>query len=209
MRFEILAQAMTGVCDVYMLQPPMADPIKRIADLAVLYADRIQQQGGAPPYVAGFSVGGIAALETARILEKRGFALRGLILIDTVFPKAVWGGMFYWHVFSWLVRRLRIQDLSINGRRLGAMFEDSGLVGQVTAMSGYRASAYGGRTYLIKTSGLSRWHRALFGSWRKMQGERLFERQVPGLHGSIFEASKVGELAAVLTDMVGETARAA
>ena len=207
MRFETLAQAMAGVCDVHMLQPPIADPIRRIADLATLYADRIQQQGGAPPYVAGFSVGGIAALETARLLEQRGVALRGLILIDTVFPKAVWGGMLYWRVFRWLVRRLRIQDLSINGRRLGAMFEDFGLVGQVMAMSGYRAAAFGGPTFLIKTTGLSRWHRALFGSWRKLQGERLSERQVPGLHGSIFEARKVGELAAVLTDIVRETGR--
>ena len=202
MRFQTLAQAMTGVCDLRMLQPPLAEPVRRIADLAALYADRIQAQGAPPGFIAGFSVGGIAALETARLLQQRGAPVRGLILIDTVYPKAVWGGTFYWRVFSWLVRNLRIQELSINGRRLGAMVNDPGLVGQVMAMSGYRARAFQGPTVLIKTSGLSRWHRALFGSWRKLLGPNLSERQIAGLHGSIFASRHVHELATLLARIV-------
>ena len=202
MRFQTLAQAMTGICDLRMLQPPMERPVKRIADLAALYADSIQAQGAMPGFIAGFSVGGIAALETARLLRQRGVPVPGLILIDTVYPKAVWGGTFYWRVFGWLVRNLRIQDLSINGRRLGAMFNDPGLVAQVMAMSGYRVAAFPGPTILIKTSGLSRWDRALFGAWRKLMGNNLSERQIAGLHGSIFESRNVGELAALLAGIV-------
>ena len=131
--------------------------------------------------------------------------MRGLILIDTVYPKAVWGGTFYWRVFGWLVRNLRLQDLSINGRRLGAMVNDPGLVGQVMAMGGYRAAAFQGPVVLIKTSGLSRWDRALFGSWRKLMGRNLVERQIAGLHGSIFEARNVHELSALLAGIVRDT----
>ncbi len=206
LRFQTLAKAMAGVCDVRMLQPPTAGPVRRIVDLAALYADTIQAHGKAPAFVAGFSVGGIAALETARLLTQRGAPVRGLILIDTVYPKAVWGGTFYWRLFSWLVRNLRIQDLSINGRRLGAMVRDPGLVGQVMAMSGYRAASFAGSTVLIKTAGLARWDRALFGSWRKLMGPQLVERGIAGLHGSIFEAANVGELASVLTSIVADPA---
>ena len=75
------------------------------------------------------------------LLEQRGAPGQGLILIDTVYPKAVWGGTFYWRLFSGLVRLLRLQELSINGRRLGAMVKDAGLVSQVMAMGGYRVAA--------------------------------------------------------------------
>lgn len=202
MRFQNLADAMRGTCDVRMLQPPVGQPLKRITDLAGLYADAIQALGLQPGFIAGFSIGGVAALETARQLEQRGLLVRGLVLIDTVYPKAVWGGTFYWRIFGWLVRHLRIGDLSLNGRRLGAMFNDPGLSGQVMAMAGYRPGLFSGPTILIKTAGLSRWHGMLFRSWRKLLGFRLSERQIAGLHGSIFDASSVATLAALLADIV-------
>ena len=204
MRFQNLAQAMAGVCDVRMLQPPAGERIRRITDLAGLYADAIQAQGLQPGFVAGFSIGGVAALETARQLEHRGVPVRGLVLIDTVYPKAVWGGTLYWRLFSWLVRHLRIGDLSLNGRRLGAMVNDPGLSGQVMAMAGYRTGVFGGPVVLLKTAGLLRWHGMLFRSWRKHLGAKLSERQIAGLHGSIFDAASVDVLAGVLADIVKE-----
>ncbi len=202
LRFQTLADALGGNCDLRMLQPPQGPtPFRRIKQLAEMYADSIQAQGQAPGFIAGFSIGGIAALETARLLEQRGVPPRGLILIDTVYPKAVWGGTFYWRLFSGLVRLLRLQELSINGRRLGAMINDAGLVAQVKSMGGYRVGAFGGSTTLIKTSGLLRWEKPLFGSWSKLLGERLHERRVAGLHGSIFAAGQVRDLAMVLTDI--------
>jgi len=200
LRFQTLARALDGVCDLVMLQPPTDKAFKRIKDLAAMYADAVQAHGGGPALVAGFSIGGIAALETARLLEQRGSPVRGLVLIDTVYPKAVWGGTFYWRLFSGLVRLLRLQELSINGRRLGAMVKDAGLVSQVMAMGGYRVAAIVAPTTLIKTSGLLGWERPLFGSWKKLIGENLQERRVAGLHGSIFGSSQVGDLAVVLTD---------
>ncbi len=203
LRFRTLADALGGDCDLRMLQPPAGTGgFTRIKQLAVMYADSIQAQGAEPGFVAGFSIGGIAALETARLLEQRGAPPRGLILIDTVYPKAVWGGTLYWRLFTGLVRLLRLQELSINGRRLGAMVNDAGLVAQVKSMGGYRAAAFNGQTTLITTSGLLRWERALFGSWKKLQGDRLQTRRVAGLHGSIFSAGQVRDLAVVLNDIV-------
>ena len=195
MRMHNLARAAAGFCDLSMLQPPLKDLPARIVDLGQLYVQEILARGGRPCFVGGFSVGGIAALETARLLQAKGVQVLGLILLDTVYPKAVWGGTFYWRVFGWLVRHLRIQDLSLNGRRLGAMFNDQGLVGQVMAMRGYRAHAFAGKTYLIKTIGLTRWHGMLFRSWRTLMGSRLSEHRVAGLHGSIFESANVAGLA--------------
>ena len=202
MRFQTLAEALAGVCDVRMLQPPVGEPFRRITDLATRYAEAIEALGLQPGFVAGFSIGGVAALETTRRLEARGVPVRGLVLIDTVYPKAVWGGTFYWRVFGALVRLLRIGQLSLNGRRLGAMVNDTGLSSQVMAMGGYRPGTIAGPTVLIKTTGLSRWHHMLFGSWRKRMGERYSEREIAGLHGSIFDASSVGVLASQLADIV-------
>ena len=205
LRFQTLADALGSRCDLRMLQPPSDKGFKRIKELATMYADCIQAQGGTPGFIAGFSIGGIAALETARLLEQRGTPPRGLILIDTVYPKAVWGGTLYWHLFTGLVRLLRLHELSINGRRLGAMINDAGLVAQVRAMGGYRAGTFQGPTTLVKTSGLLRWERPLFGSWRTLMGERLQERRVAGLHGSIFGAAQVKDLALLLVDITRRT----
>jgi len=202
LRFQALADALGGNCDLRMLQPPAgAKRFKGVKELAVMYADSIQALDTKPGLIAGFSIGGIAALETARLLEQRGVPPRGLVLIDTVYPKAVWGGTLYWRLFTGLVRLLRLHELSINGRRLGAMVSDAGLVAQVKSMGGYRAGAFNGQTTLIMTSGLLRWKRALFGGWHKLMGPGLQERRVAGLHGSIFSAGQVRDLAVVLIDI--------
>ncbi len=202
MRFQVLAQALQDTCDVRMLQPPMGQPITTISDLAHVYADLIESQGLLPGFIAGFSVGGITALETACLLQQRSLPVQGLVLIDTLYPRVIWGGTLFWRLFVWLVRKLRLGALVINGRRLDALVNDSALVGQVTAMSGYRPRVFVGRTLLIRTSGLARWDRLFFAPWRKLLRNNLSEQLIPGLHGSIFEAKQVPELASVLRDVV-------
>ena len=93
----------------------------------------------------------------------------------------------------------------MNGRRLGAMFSDPGLVVQVMALAGYRPASIKGATLLIKSSGLASWSRWLFRPWRKLLAESLSEHQIPGLHGSIFENGNVGELAAVIASRLDST----
>ena len=206
LRFQNLARALGNACDVHMLQPPFTEPIKTVHDLATLYADAIQAHGKQPGFLGGFSVGGVAALEAIRLLRQRGFPVRGLFLIDTTYPASRLGGMAFWRFSGWLVKRFRIQELSLNGRRMGAMFNDPGLVSQVMALKGYRPAAYDGPTLLLKSSGLSSWSRWLFRPWRRLMPKHLYENQIRGLHGSIFEPGNVTELAMVIADSMGKAA---
>ena len=203
MRFQNLARAMANTCEVRMLQPPSASTITTIADLATLYVSSILKEGRGPCYVAGFSVGGLAALESSFQLQRTGIEVKGLILIDTIYPSRLWGGTLFWKLLGWLVRTLHIQDLSMNGRRLGAMLNDPGLVGQVMAVSGYRASAVTGQIHLIKSTGLATtWNRLLFSGWHGQLGQRLVEHTVNGLHGSIFDDRNVVELGKTIADVM-------
>ena len=205
MRFQTLARAVDNTCDLHMLQPPSASTVTNIHDLATLYAEHIAANGSQPCYLAGFSVGGLAALETARQLQQRGLNVSGLFLIDTIYPSRLWGGTIFWRLLGWFVRTLHIQDLSMNGRRLGVMLKDPGLVGQVMAVSGYRPTAFTGPTLLVKSSGLAKWQRLLFSGWRHLAGMRLSEHEVRGLHGSMFEAANIGELAGAIADQIAAT----
>jgi syringomycin synthetase protein SyrE len=202
LRFQALARVLEQAFDVYLLQPPDDVAAPTMGDLADLYADRIHARGGAQGYLAGFSVGGIAALETARRLQERGVPALGLILIDTVYPSAFVRACSLWRLFGWLTSRLHIQELSINGRRLGAMFSDPGLTAQVMALRNYDPTPYSGQTLLIKSSGLINWERWLFRRWRRLMIEGLTEKEAPGLHGSLFESGNVDTLAAVLASLV-------
>jgi amino acid adenylation domain-containing protein len=203
LRFQSLAQALDGRFDLHMLQPPDAASVASIGDLADLYAERIVARGDSPGYLAGFSVGGIAALETARRLRERGLAVNGLVLIDTVYPSALVRAWRLWQGFGWLTRLLHVQELSMNGRRLGAMFSDPGLVAQVMALGGYCPAPYEGTTLLIKSSGLANWQRWLFRPWRGLLARgQIAEAESPGLHGSLFDPGNVGALAARLAAML-------
>lgn len=203
LRFRQLGQALGAAGNLYMLQPPALDEGYAIADLARRYAARIAARQPAALSLAGFSVGGIAALETARLLLAEGVPVRTLILIDTVFPNALLRATWLWRVLGWLVRHLHLQELSMNGRRLGAMFGDRALVAQVMALGAYRPLPFPGATVLLKTSGLSGWERWLFRPWRRILQGGLREQQIPGLHGSIFESERIGALAAVLARELG------
>ena len=198
LRFQNLCRSMGSGCNVSMLQPPMDRRIQSIGELAALYADEIERQHPHGGYVAGFSVGGMAALETARLLKQRGWPVLGLILLDTTYPNSWLGGIAAWRALGWLVRHLHVQELSMNGRRLGAMFNDPGLVAQVMALRGYRPAAFDGPTLLVRSSGLGYWDRWMFRPWRRLMGARLGEVQVPGMHGTVFDAQHVGDLAAAL-----------
>jgi amino acid adenylation domain-containing protein len=198
-RFQNLADALGENCDLYMLQPPTGKPVLSISGLAVDYAEQIMAHGR-PGVLAGFSVGGIAALETARHLQLRGFPVPRLCLVDTVYPGRLLRSAIFWKSLGWLARHMNAHELSMNGRHLGALFSDPGLLAQIDAMADYRLDSYSGVASLIKSSGLVRWERWAFRPWRK-QMERPFEEvQIQGLHGSIFERDNIQGLARSLLD---------
>lgn len=198
LRFQALARALGSGYRVYMLQPPLDNTREAVIstpDLALRYAELLATRYE-PGYLLGFSVGGVTALETARQLEAQGFPALGLVLLDTIYPHRVLGGVWLWRALGWLVRVLHLQDLSVNGRRLGALFSDAGLVGQVMALEAHTPQPVRGRTLLLKTSGLARWDRWFFRPWRCLfQEHGLQEDVVQGLHGTLFEAPNLPTVA--------------
>ncbi len=211
LRFQALAQSLSPHVAVQMLQPPPDLKNPSLADLAQAYADHIEQHSAAlaqtqtqthtqtqPLLLAGFSVGGVTAVETARQLRARGLPVKSLVLIDSVFPRWMFRQAWLWRLGGWLSRHLYIQELSLNGRRLGAMFNDAGLISQVLALQHYRVLPLSGAVTLIRTSGLASWQRWLFGPWLKQLSPRLVVTDIQGMHGSIFEPALVGGLAKTL-----------
>lgn len=201
-RFSSLARALGSPFEITMLQPPGTREFRTPQELAAIYTERIVGQaataGYVAGYVAGFSVAGIVALETYRQLKQRGVAVRGLILLDSVYPGTFFRTARLWRCCDWLVRVFRLHDLSLNGRRLGSLFSDPALVAQVQAIADYRPAPLAEPVALIKSAGLLFWDRWAFSGWRRLFGKNLQEYVIPGMHGSIFEENNVGQLAAVL-----------
>ncbi|MCV2352100.1 non-ribosomal peptide synthetase [Paucibacter sp. Y2R2-4] len=197
LRLQNLAAALQGEAKLFMLQAPLEPPPATMKEFASLYADAIEAQAphSGPTFLAGFSVGGVSALETARELQRRGHPPLGLMLLDTIHPDAVFGGAASWRTLGWLVRKLHMQELSMNGRRLSAMFSDPGLISQVMALRGHQCQAFEGPVLLIKSSGLAGWNRLLFQAWHRMMPRQLSTQTVTGLHGSIFEPGHAQDLA--------------
>ena len=187
-RLQNLAKALGESCDLYMLQPPINAEIHKVEDLAVLYAEKITTCGR-PGYLAGFSVGGVVAVETARILEKSDTTrlMLKLILVDAVFPGRLIRSAALWRILGFLARKPSIQSLTLNGRHLGGLFSDAGLVAQITAMRTYRPNPIDVQSVLVRSRGMMRWERWAFHPWRKVIPELAETAWVDGMHGSIFE----------------------
>ena len=200
LRFQALADRLGPHFDIYMLQPPQeaGKTLANLTDLADLYARQILDRKPASVCLAGFSIGGVTALETARRLRAEGMRVGLLALIDTLYPNAFLRARRFWQLSGWLIRRLHIQELSMNGRRLGALFSDAGLLVQVEALARYVPRPYDGPALLIRSSGLLAWQRWLFGPWRRLMTDGFAETETPGLHGSLFEPANLGALAEIL-----------
>jgi syringomycin synthetase protein SyrE len=127
-----------------------------------------------------------------------------LLLLDTVYPGRLLRGASLWRILGWLARNLNVQELNMNGRHLGAMFSDPGLLAQIKAMAGYQPLEYLGQVTLLKSSGLLSWERWFFRPWQKIMTRTIKQVQIPGLHGSIFEQSNVEALSTTLREILRE-----
>jgi amino acid adenylation domain-containing protein len=209
LRIRNLAQALAGVCSVRMLQPDdnrlksNGDFEKLSSDYAQAIRERMKGTDAPPPWIAGFSVGGIAALETVRHLDADGICYGGLILIDTVHPDRLWGGRLGWKLAAWIVRILGLRSLILNGRHLEAMFNDPGLNWQIDALRGYAPKPGPSTASLIASSGLAKFQRWFFKPWNRVFTKTLSTRDVPGSHGSIFLPTNVTALAETIRVLMG------
>lgn len=202
LRLKPLAQKLEGLFNIRMLQPPLPEDssaVNTIEELAEHYASLIEmQQHQRPPLLAGFSIGGISALETARKLIARGVPISGLVLIDSTYPSWLMRRTPAWRLAGYLVRKLALQELSINQRTLGSLFSDPGLNSQIAAVSHYRPQPLSYPVTLVISSGLKRWYSRFIRPWRKLLGEHLSEQHLPGFHGNLFNEEHVDKLAEVI-----------
>lgn len=209
LRIRNLAQALAGHCSVRMLNPAghTLDSTGDFAALSSAYAREILERKGSsednPPWVAGFSIGGVAALETVRQLQTLGGRCAGLILIDSVYPGRLLGGRLGWKLADWTVRKLGLQSRILNGRHLKAMFSDPALNWQVEALRGYAPESCSAPTSLVVSSGLAKWRWLFFKPWRRLFQTKLPTHLVPGSHGSIFSAENVMALSEALRNAMG------
>lgn len=205
MRLEPLAKALSGRYHIRMLQPPMhQDYIKyqSLTDLAEHYAELIERNSHQhPPVLAGFSIGGTTALETARILITKGVSIKALVLIDSSYPSWLLRHTPAWRLAAYLVNKLSLQELSINQRTLGSLFSDPGLNGQIQALSSYQPKPLSYPVTLVISAGLKKWYGRFIRPWRKLFGEHLSEQHLPGFHGNLFAESQVDNLANVFIDL--------
>lgn len=202
-RLQNLAKALGDSCDLFMLQPPLDWHGDTIEALASLYAEKIAAYGR-PGFLAGFSVGGVTALELASQLAEKSQLCRGLCLVDAVFPGRMIRSALFWKTLGWTANRLGAQDLALNGRNLGAMLSDSGLLVQIKALSRHQVGlpAPNLSVSLVISSGMQRWDRFLFAPWRKLLPGLHMTPVVSGLHGSIFSDDNSRQLAEVLENWI-------
>jgi len=203
LRFMPLATELGDSFTLHMLQPSMLGSFanyQTIEQLANFYATEIEQYNSQyAPIIAGFSIAGITALETARKLEERGIRINQLILIDTVYPNWTPARILLWRTGRWLVKVMRLKHLQIGKRTLGSLFYDPGLNGQILALKNYKPKNYKPKytvlpVMLVISSGFHGWYYFLFRPWKKIFNSALKEKKINGFHGNIFTKKNVVKL---------------
>jgi amino acid adenylation domain-containing protein len=211
LRFRALADALGGGHDVYMLQPPLdsqQQDAPTFARLAASYTAQIAEvlppSTAQQPVLVGFSLGGVAALETARALAEQGKGVPPLILIDTSYPYASPVGEKAWRLFARLIRRLGLHQRLPWLQRWIAMLDDQGLGWQLKALQRYRPARYDGPVSLLISSGMRPLAAFLFHPWRRICPQRLRCRSVVGMHGTLLRPGRVEALAEVIRALAAE-----
>ncbi|QTH65074.1 amino acid adenylation domain-containing protein [Psychrosphaera ytuae] len=201
-RFQALAQCLRGSADIHMLQPPGNVDDISIEELASLYADKIIERGEKQVYLAGFSVGGLVALELAQSLQAKGIDVGHLFIVDTILMKLPRPITWCWKRLSRLVSNWHVPAQRVAGSRFLSAIQDHGLLMQVKAMRNYELNSYSGDAVLIKSSAYKLIHGWLLGGWRKvLQGQKR-EIQIETSHSAFFQPGRVEQLADVIKETI-------
>lgn len=197
LRFKNLASKLENLCSLHMLHPAEHHNNPSIYDLASEYAEIIQIRNEPPGYIGGFSIGGFAALEAARILTEKGMPPLGVLLLDTLHPYWLIQSPALFQRFNQLITLLHLNKLSVNGKRLNIMFSDPGIAIQLNALQHHTVKPFMGPVALITSSYIhpKAW---LFSKWHKLYGENLQHYIVPGFHGGIFNTTNIDSLSVAI-----------
>jgi thioesterase domain-containing protein len=166
--------------------------------LAERYADFIAfESGNEPVHLVGYSIGGLAAFQTVRIVSGRKNRIASLTLIDTLDPRWTRLGLAAvaaMHRMPGLLSRFAGIPVM---RRFAEMALDERLLRQLGMAVSYRPVAWRGRLHFISCT-FSAWAGGLrSGEWRA-SAAALDVMKVPGSHSSIFQEPGIRTLAASL-----------
>ncbi|MGB4498438.1 MAG: amino acid adenylation domain-containing protein, partial [Methylococcaceae bacterium] len=188
MRFTHLAGKLSDVCALTMLQPPTpSEKYTTIESIAKAYAEVILNQNTEVGYIGGFSIGGIAALETARILIKQGKPPKGILLIDTVYPRwPLKSPVLFW-CFRFLSKFFNLNNFVVNGRYLGEMFNDPGIITQLLAWKNHDIQPFDEPVILFISAGMKPIKLWTLSKWSDVfRKHNLIRHSISGSHGEIF-----------------------
>jgi len=197
LRFQRLAAELEGRCMLHVLYPPLEyeGGEVSIAAIAECYAQSIQQHvPGESIYLAGFSIGGVTALETARLLEARGITVKKLLLLDTIFPYWPLRSSWLFEALQWLAHCKPLQRISLNGRFLHSILGDAGIALQIQGLGSHPLKAFSGQTVLIPTAAMQYVLPWSCRGWRVLLPNLVVAPALPGLHGAMFRESRLPRL---------------
>lgn len=203
LRFQRLADALSPHAHVVMLQPPHDASIKQLAspkDIAQLYVDKIHDENYTGSFcLAGFSVGGVIALEAARLCQQQHLAIEDVVLLDTTYPNWFIRHTPLWKIILKWVEHANKQQLKNNQTNASQitpnhLFSDIGLWTQVSALQNYSMAKLDLPATLVTSTGYQLWYRWLFKPWSKVFSANFREHKLKGTHSSIFDTEKVTAL---------------
>lgn len=202
-RLSNLARNLDNSCCTYMLQPPeIQDKALSIHQIAQHYADIILQNSDSNFYIAGFSIGGITALETARILTLKGHITKGLILLDSIYPRWPLSSPALFKLVKAGVKTFSLSNQILNNQKLGAMLNDPGLKLQLKALPTHKIQGVDLPVALILTKRMWMFHPLMFSSWKKLFKQHLTQYSVSGLHGEMFQSPHCEKLAVIIKKII-------
>ncbi|GAB6054334.1 hypothetical protein JCM17960_31540 [Magnetospira thiophila] len=200
--FSVLARRIDPSRPFYALVPPRRpgeDLRLEIDQLAQRYVTEMcTRQPNGPYVIAGFSLGGVVALEVARLLRAQGRTVAPVILLDTFFP-------YLPRLSHGIFRMVRALALAIGKpaekwfhRPLQQIFTDQGLTAQVEAMCRFTPAPYDGPVVLIMSTTARRLRYLLFRPWERLIPDLRNTEPVTGWHDQMFQDPHIIELARIL-----------
>lgn len=203
LRFSNLANALQEISNVYMLQPSIIDnKHDSINTIAQHYADKIMQHGDDPFYISGFSIGGITALETARILVKQGTPPKGVILLDTIYPRWPIQSPTLFKLLKYLTGFFNLNRTILNNRRLEAMLNDTGIKVQLNGLPKHKIQGVDLPINLVLTKGMWMFQPLFFSSWSRLFNKQLTRHSISGLHGAMFQQPHLQQLIEIIRKII-------
>lgn len=199
-RFTKLAEQLGSQFNVYMLEPK--ENLNSLTELARLYADSILNLNIKEFYLSGFSIGGITALETARILEQRSKPPKALILLDTYYPRWPLQSPYLFKILKKTINLFKLRKTVVNKRRLDVMLNDPGILVQLSALPKHKIQAVNLPVHLVLTRQMWMFDPLVFSSWVRMFKTNLTRHRINGFHGGMFQKPYLNELSNNLKQII-------